>query len=66
MSAIELANYELSFSFPGKKAVEVRKIRRLECEIVLSDGDTIKANGLIAFELNKCLDRENIRSCSKD
>ena len=58
MNAIELANYELSFSFPGKKAVEVRKTGRLECEIILSDGGIIKVNGLIAFELNKCLDRE--------
>jgi hypothetical protein len=58
MNTIELANYELSFSFPGKKAVEVRKTGRLECEIVLSDGSIIKANGLIAFELNKSLDKE--------
>jgi hypothetical protein len=59
MKAIELANYELSFSFPDKKAVEVKKIGILECEIILSDGGIIKANGLIAFKLNECLDKEN-------
>lgn len=58
MNAIELANYELSFSFPGKKAVEVRKTGRLECEIILNDGSIIRANGLIAFHLNNALDIE--------
>ena len=55
MNAIELANYELSYSYPGKVAVDVRKISSLECEIILSDGGKIKVNGLIAYNLNNAL-----------
>jgi hypothetical protein len=55
MNALELANYELSYSYPGKVAVDVRKISSLESEIILSDGGVIKANGLIAYNLNNAL-----------
>jgi hypothetical protein len=57
MSAIEIANYELSFHGTNKKAVSVREIGRLECEITLDDGNTFKASGLIAYEISRALSK---------
>lgn len=57
-SAVEIANYELSFHDKTKTAVKVRKIGGLESEVTLSDGTVFTASGLIAFHLNNALDRE--------
>lgn len=57
MTAVEVANYEFSFLNCSEKAVEVRKVSILECEIVCESGKVLKAMGLLAQELCKALNR---------
>ena len=62
MSAIEIANYEFSFHPSSEKAIKVRNLGNLSCEIVCESGKVFKVMGLLAHELVKALHRDSKNS----